>query len=289
MSYKIFTDSTADLPYEIISKYGIEVIPLCYSINGTEYVPTPDGSSGIKEFYDLMREKKHAFSTSMANGENFRSRFEKVLNDGEDILYIGFSSGLSSTYDSVSTTLKNLNILYPERKIYTVDTLAASLGEGLIVLNCAELQAEGASIETARDWAEGYKMKVCHWFTVEDLDYLQRGGRVSKTVAVIGSVLQIKPILHVDDAGHLISVGRANGRKSSIMKLLSKIGDLGVEIERQTLLISHGDCPEDAKALAAMIKERYNPKDIVINCIGATIGCHSGPGTLAVFFLGTKR
>lgn len=289
MSYRIFTDTTADLTKEIIEKYGIEVIPLSYFINGKEFEPLPGDNNGLKEFYDLMREKKHEFQTSMANGEKERSRFEEVLANGEDIIYIGFSSGLSGTFDAVSGVLRELNILYPERKVYAVDTLAASMGEGLIVLNCAKLQADGASIETVRDWAEGYKQKVCHWFTVDDLDYLRRGGRISKTVAIIGSVLQIKPVLHVDDAGRLISVGRANGRKNSIEKLVSKMGETGVEIEKQTVMISHGDCEKEAEYAAALIKERYGVKDIIINCIGATIGCHSGPGTLAVFFLGTKR
>ncbi len=289
MSYRIFTDTSADLTKEIIEKYGIEVIPLSYFINGKEFEPIPGDNEGLKEFYGLMREKKHEFQTSMANGEKFREKFEAVLAAGEDIIYLGFSSGLSGTFDSVSGVLKGLNVLYPERKVYTVDTLAASMGEGLLVLNCAKLKEDGASIETVRDWAEGYKHKMCHWFTVDDLDYLRRGGRISKTVAIIGSVLQIKPVLHVDDAGHLVSVSRANGRKNSVEKLVSKVGELGVEVDKQTVMISHGDCIEDAEYAAKLIKEKYSVKEVIINYVDATIGCHSGPGTLAIFFLGSKK
>ena len=289
MNYEIFTDVTSDLPSSIIEEYNLKIIPFPYFINGKEFLAKGGDISSLKNFYSLMREKKHTFGTSMATGEANEEFFEETLKQGKDILYLSFSSGLSGSFASVSVTLERLAKKYPERKVFYIDTLAASMGEGLLVLNCARMRNEGFSIETVRDWAEAYKLKICHWFTVEDLDFLRRGGRVSAATAIVGSVLQIKPILHVDNAGHLISVGRTKGRKASIEKICSKIGELGADIEKQTVMISHGDCLEDAEYLADMIKQKYNPKEIIINYINSTIGSHSGPGTLAVFFIGTKR
>ena len=289
MSYVIITDTSADLPREISEKYGIEAVPLSYTVDGEEYVTKPGDDEEMKRFYDLMRERKHEISTSMANGQEFAPRFESILKEGKDILYIGFSSGLSGTVESVSAALLKLSEKYPERKVYSVDTLAASAGEGLIVLLTARKREEGATIDEARDYAESIKLSVCHWFTVDDLDYLRRGGRISKAVAIIGSVLQIKPVLHVNDEGHLIAVGRAKGRKASIEKLCAKIGARGINPSEQTIMISHGDCLEDAEYAAEIIKRDYSPKEVIISYVDTTIGAHSGPGTLAIFFLGEKR
>ena len=200
-----------------------------------------------------------------------------------------FSSGLSTTYQSAVIAANDLSEQYPDRKILVVDTLCASMGQGLLVWYACQNRDAGLSLEENAQWCEDHKLNLCHWFTVDDLMYLKRGGRVSATTAIIGTMLQIKPILHVDDEGHLISVSKTRGRKASIQALAAKLEELGLEGENETVFISHGDCIEDAEYLASLIKERCGVKNVIISYIGGVIGSHSGPETLAFFFLGKHR
>lgn len=285
-SYVIMTDSGSDLPKYLIDEMGIRVIPLNVIFEGEE--PMDDDKVDRKVFYDKMRSGKKA-STSAVNMGQFVSAFEPILAEGTDILYMGFSSGLSSTYQASVTAAEELRAKYPERKILTVDTLCASLGEGLIVYLAAEKQKAGMTIEETAQWVEDNKLHLVHWFTVDTLIYLKRGGRVSAATAIVGGMLNIKPVMHVDDAGHLVNVKTARGRRASIKALFDKIAETGIKPEEQVFFISHGDCLEDAESLAAMIRETYGNVKVIIDYVGAVIGAHSGPGTLALFYLGTVR
>ena len=225
----------------------------------------------------------------MANGEAFRPLFEKILKDGKDILYIGFSSALSGTMQSVKNTLTDLAESYPERKCISIDSLAASMGEGLIVTYAAIKQQQGETIDEVAAWVEENKLRLCHIFTVDDLKYLRRGGRISGATALIGSVLQIKPLMHVDNEGRLVAYGKVRGRKTSIASMLQRMEETIENPSEQIIYIVHGDCEDEAKAVAKEIKTRFNPKSIVANYVDQVIGAHSGPGTLAIFFLGSER
>ena len=205
------------------------------------------------------------------------------------MLVLAFSSGLSGTYNSSRLAVEELQEKYPQRKIYTVDTLCASLGQGLLVWLAAQQRKEGKSIEEVRDWVEANKLSLCHQFTVDDLHFLKRGGRISATTAVVGSMLQIKPVLHVDDEGHLINIGKARGRHASLKALVDKMEKTVTEEGKKTVFISHGDCLKDAETVAEMVRQRFGTQDIRINYVGPVIGAHSGPGTLALFYLGTQR
>lgn len=211
------------------------------------------------------------------------------LDAGQDVLVLAFSSGLSTTYQSSVIAVEELREQYPDRKIYTVDTLAASLGQGLLVWHAAQLRTQGKTIEEVRDWVEENKLHLCHWFTVDDLNHLKRGGRVSAATALLGTMLSIKPVLHVDDEGHLINMSKARGRAASLKALVDKMEETAIDPAGQTIFISHGDCEGDARKVAGMVKERFGVEVAVIGTIGPVIGAHSGPGTMALFFLGEKR
>ena len=214
---------------------------------------------------------------------------EGVLAAGEDVLVMAFSSGLSTTYQSAVIAAEELREKYPERKIFVVDTLSASMGQGLLVWYACRKRDEGMPLEELYAWAEDAKLHLCHWFTVDDLMYLKRGGRISAATAVVGTMLQIKPVLHMDDEGHLISMAKARGRKASIDALVRKVGELGQDYDNSTMFISHGDCLEDAEYLASQLREKCGAKEVIISYVGAVIGSHSGPGTVALFFLGKHR
>lgn len=287
--YIIMTDSSCDLPLEIVNDLEISVLPLSLVIDDKKYYNYLDERDiTFSEFYKLMRNKKTS-KTSAVNPSDFVNEMEKFLKQGKDILYLGFSSGLSCTYNNANTAADQLLKIYPDRKIYTVDTLCASLGQGLLVYLTAMEKQKGKSIEELRDFAENIKLKVCHWFTVEDLYHLKRGGRISSSTAVIGSMLGIKPILHVDNMGKLINVGKVRGRKASINELFNKVKENAIIPSQQTVFISHGDCLDDANYLADLLKKELNVKEVIINYVGPVIGTHSGPGTMAIFFLGNKR
>ena len=212
-----------------------------------------------------------------------------LLEGGEDVLVLAFSSGLSTTYQSAVIAAEELKERYPDRKILVVDSLCASLGQGLLAFHAAKKRDAGMPMEALARWLEENRLHLCHWFTVNDLMYLKRGGRISAATAVMGTMLSIKPILHVDNEGHLVSVGKVRGRKASIQALAEKVGELARGYDNPVMFISHGDCPEDAQYLADLLKQRYGVKEVYINYVGAVIGSHSGPGTLALFFLGDHR
>ena len=287
--YVLITDSSADLSQEMVQELGVTVLPLSFTIQGKIYRNYPDNREmDLPLFYDMLRAGELA-TTSAVNVAEYTQAVEPILQEGKDVLILAFSSGLSSTYQASVLAAGELREKYPDRKIYTVDTLCASLGQGLLVYLAAQEQRKGKSIEEVRDWAEETKLHLCHQFTVDDLHFLKRGGRISATTAVVGSMLQIKPVLHVDNEGHLINIGKARGRKASLKALVDKMEKTVTEEGRKTVFISHGDCRKDAVTVADMVRERFGTQDIRINFVGPVIGAHSGPGTLALFYLGTER
>ncbi len=289
MSYRITTDSTCDLPPEFYRERGIAYIGLSFQLDGKEYKEGSETGITSKEFYDQLRAGKES-STMQVNTFEFTSFIEPFLAAGEDVLHIAFSSGLSGTYDSCRRGVEELKEKYPDRTVIVVDSLCASMGEGLLVYYADENRKKGMSLEDNAAWLEENKLHLCHWFTVDDLMFLHRGGRVNKASAVFGSLLGIKPVLHVDDEGHLILVSKARGRVGSIDALVQRLKEsANPDIRDQMVYISHGDCLNDAQLLADKLRKAVGIKNIVISDIGAVIGSHSGPGTLALFFMGKQR
>lgn len=287
--YVIMTDSSCDLPAKLAEQMELVVLPLYVDVDGQKFTNYLDEREiSFAEIYARLRTKCPA-KTSAVNMNDFMDPMERLLKDGKDVLYIGFSSGLSGTYNAGAMAAQELSEKYPERKILTVDSLCASMGQGLLVYHAWQQKQAGKSIEEVRDFVETNKLHLCHWFTIEDLMFLKRGGRVSGATAIVGSMLSIKPVMHVDNEGHLIKVGTARGRKASIKALADKAGQLGVDLENQVVFISHGDCLDDANYLADIMRSRFHVKDVVISYVGPVIGAHSGPGTIALFFLGTER
>ena len=287
--YVIVTDSSADLTAGMVEELGVEVLPLSFMVKGQTYRNYPDNREmDPGAFYAMLRAGEMA-TTAAVNVADYTSVLEPLLEQGKDVLVLAFSSGLSATYQSSVIAVEELRARFPERKIFTVDTLCASLGQGLLVYLAAKKQQAGASIEEVRDWAEGNKLHLCHWFTVDDLHFLKRGGRISAATAVVGSMLHIKPVLHVDDEGHLISMGKARGRGASLTALVDHMEETAIDPASQVVFISHGDCLADAEKVAGDVKKRFGVKEVVINHVGPVIGAHSGPGTLALFFLGSRR
>lgn len=287
--FVMLTDSSADLSAQMVQQADVEVIPLSFNIQGRTYHNYPDNREMDPAlFYDMLRAGELATTAAVNVGEYVQA-MEPFLAQGRDVLVLAFSSGLSGTYNASRLAVEELQEKYPQRKIYTVDTLCASLGQGLLVWLAAQQRKEGKSIEEVRDWAEANKLSLCHQFTVDDLHFLKRGGRISATTAVVGSMLQIKPVLHVDDEGHLINIGKARGRHASLKALVDKMEKTVTEEGKKTVFISHGDCLKDAETVAEMVRQRFGTQDIRINYVGPVIGAHSGPGTLALFYLGTQR
>ena len=287
--YVIVTDSSADLPASLVQELGVEVLPLSFTVQDKTYHNYPDDREmDPKVFYKMLRDGEMA-TTSAVNVAEYTNMLEPLLQAGKDVLVLAFSSGLSTTYQSSVIAVNELAEQYPDRKIYTVDTLCASLGQGLLVWHAVQEQKKGKSIEEVRDWVEENKLHLCHWFTVDDLHFLKRGGRISAATAVVGSMLHIKPVLHVDDEGHLINMGKARGRGASLTAVVDHMEETVTDPAEQVVFISHGDCLADAEKVAADVKKRFGVKEVVINYVGPVIGAHSGPGTLALFFLGSKR
>ena len=286
--YVVFTDNTADLPADYLSKNGVEKLFLNYTIDGQTYDQTNE--LPVQEFYEKMRGGSMP-TTSQINPENAREAFMQKVKEGYDILYIAFSSGLSGSCGSAQIAANQIMEEMPEVKILVVDSLCASLGEGLLVHKVLKKKAEGATLEEAAAYAEEMKMKICHNFTVDDLFHLYRGGRVSRATAIVGSLAGIKPVLHVDDEGHLIPIGKVRGRKKSLHALVERMQKQikGYEADNDVVFISHGDCIEDAQYVANKVKELCGIDAFLINYVGSTIGAHSGPGTAALFFVGSPR
>ncbi len=288
-NYKIVTDSTSDLPAFLVEELELHVIPMLYTIDGKDYLNTPDERYlSSHDFYELLRAGKTS-TTTQINGEIFKDEVRPYLQEGLDVLYLGFSSGLSSTFSSIRLATDDLKDEFPGRKIVLVDTLAASMGEGLIVWHAATRKKQGMSIDEVAAWVERNKLNLAHWFTVDDLNHLKRGGRVSGAAAFVGTMLNIKPVLHVDDDGHLIPVDKVRGRRKSLEELVAHMEKTAINPSEQTVFISHGDALEDAKYVEKLVRERMGVQTVYINPIGPVIGSHSGPGTIALFFLATKR
>lgn len=285
--YVIVTDSTADLNYDLVTKYGIEVLPLEFMIDDKWYKHYADSREySLDEFYKNLK-KGSQVKTSQVNQYTAEESLTKILEKGLDVLYIAFSSGLSGTYMNARRAVEELREKYPERKIYIIDSLSASGGEGLLVYKASQLKEKGKSIDEVKNWVEDNKLKVIHWFTVDDLHHLKRGGRISSTTAIVGTALNIKPILNIDNEGHLQNVGKARGRKLAIKKIVDNIKKDIVNPEDEVVFINQGTALEDAEYAAKLLKEEV--KEVVIGDIGPVIGAHTGPGVLAIFCMGNKR
>lgn len=286
--YVITTDNNADLPDEYYTEHGVGCTYLSYTMDGKHY--SHENFMPVEEFYEKMRQGSLP-TTAQVNPDEVKRLFEPYLKEGKDILHIAFSSGLSGTYNSCRIAAQELMEEYPERSVIVVDSLGASLGQGLLVYLAQKKKEEGEDMETVARWTEEHRNNIVHLFTVDDLNHLYRGGRVSKTTAVLGGMLNIKPVLHVDNEGKLIPIGKVRGRKKSLLELASlmdkKIGSYAASCD--TIFISHGDCREEAEFLASKVKEKYQIKTEIINHVGAVIGAHSGPGTMALFFVGDVK
>lgn len=283
--FQIITDSCSDLTAELIEQLDLRVIPMAIEYKGKSFL---EGEISMQEIYNGLRAGEEA-KTAAVNPETWTAFLEPCLKQGEDVLVIAFSSGLSSTYQSAVIAAGELQEHYPDRKIRVVDSLCASMGQGLLVWYAAQKRAAGMSLDAVADWVEENKLHLAHWFTVDDLMFLKRGGRISGATAVMGTMLQIKPVLHVDNEGRLISMSKARGRRASLQALVEKLQKTGLPGENETVFLSHGDCIEDAEFVAKLLKERCGVKHVVIGYIGAVIGSHSGPGTVALFFLANQR
>ena len=287
--FVILTDSSADLSAQLAEELDVQVLPLTVTIGGREYRDWPDHRElDPGQFYARLRGGELA-TTAGVNVASYVEILEPLLQAGRDVLILAFSSGLSTTYNSSAVAVQELGEKYPERKLYTVDTLCASQGQGLMVWYAAQQRALGWSIEEVRDWVESHRLNLCHQFTVDDLYFLKRGGRVSAAAAVVGSMLHIKPVLHVDNEGHLINIGRVRGRQASLKALVDRMEETAIDSGSLTVFISHGDCLDDARTVADMVKKRFGVQDVFINYVGPVIGAHSGPGTVALFYMGTAR
>ena len=287
--YVLITDSCCDMTQQMAEELGVTVLPLSLQMEGEVYHNYLDGREiGFSDFYTRLRNGALA-TTSAINMSEFEAVMRPLLESGKDLLCLSFSSALSTTYQSAVIAAKELMEEFPERKALVVDSLCASLGQGLLVYLCASKKAAGASLEELRDYAEEMKGKICHWFTVDDLHHLKRGGRVSAAAALFGTMLSVKPILHVDGQGRLIPMEKCRGRKASLMALVDHMEKTAADPKAQTVFISHGDCLEDARLVAEEITRRFGTTDIHINYVGPVIGNHSGPGTLALFFIGEPR
>ncbi len=289
MSYAIITDSSANLPETMIDEFDLHILSLVFRIKDEEFYGYVKGeTTDLAQFYTRMRNKEN-ITTSLINMETCETCMRSILDAGQDVLYIGFSSGLSGSYQAVEMVAAELREEYKDRTILTVDTLAAALGEGLLVYYACKLKQEGKSMQEVYDWLMDNRLKLCHWFTVDDLFFLLRGGRVSATSAIVGSMLSIKPVMHVDDEGKLIVMEKVRGRKKSLDGLVKHMEETVINPEEQIVFISHGDCLEDAEYVGKQVKEKLHVKDVMIHILDPVIGAHSGPGTVALFFLGTKR
>ena len=285
--YIIMTDSTVDVPKEyLIEELQVPYIPLSYIMDGVTYEDM-SGLSG-KEFFDKIRAGSLP-TTSQVNPEQAKKALEPYVKEEKDILFIGFSSALSGTFNSIRMAAEELMEEYPERKIITVDSLCACLGEGLLVYKAVQLKRAGKSLEEVAKWTEENKLHICHNVAIDDLNHLHRGGRVSKTAAIMGTMIQIKPIIHMNDNGELQVIGKQRGRKKALQHIVNMAVEQSKGWENDIIMITHGDCEEDAQYVAKLVREKMGIENILINCIGSVIGSHTGPGVVAVFCMGEKR
>ena len=284
--YVILTDTGCDIEFDTLREWGVGFCGLTFHFeDGVEYA---EGEMEKSVFYSRMRNGEVS-RTSAVNSQSFKELFEESLREGKDILYLGFSSGISATSNSAQMAAKELREEYPERNIITIDTLAASAGQGLLLYYAVEKKKAGADIQENEAYIRDMLPKLAHWFTVEDLVYLKRGGRVSATAAFASGVLGIKPVMHVDDEGHLINMMKVRGRTQSLKAIAKKYMETAVDAKGGIYFMSHGDCLEDAKELESMIVAEGGNKCALFTEIGMIIGSHAGPGTIALFFLASGR
>ena len=284
--YVITVNSTVDLPKEWLEERRVPVVPLKYTIDGETYTDM-EGLTG-KEFFAKLREGKMS-TTSQVNPEEAAEMLEPFLKEGKDILHLGFSSGLSGTLNSMKIAGEMLEEKYPEAKVIVIDTLCACLGEALLLYKALQQKEKGMNIDELAQWVEDNKLHICHNVTVDDLNHLHRGGRVSKTTAVLGTLVQIKPIIHMDNNGKLQVIGKERGRKKSLNKIVDMAVEQSKGWDNDIIMITHGDCIEDAEYVAKLVREKMGIDNILINKIGTVIGSHTGPGVVAVFCMGNKR
>lgn len=284
--FVISTDTTADLPHDYVKEHHIPIIPLVYKMGDEIYGDEKELSE--KEFYDRMRNGE--MPTTMAcNNESVDRHFRPILESGKDILHICFSSALSSSYNTVCVTARDLMEDFPDRKIVVVDSLSAALGEGLLVHKALQQQAQGKTLEETAKWTEENKLHICHMFTVNDLHHLHRGGRISKATAVVGTLINVKPVLHVDDNGCLVPLSNVRGRKKSLNQLVENMLTRIDGYDNDIIFIGHGDCPEDAQYVADLVKAKTGITNFLIGYVCPTIGAHTGPGVVTLFFMGNER
>lgn len=288
--YMIVSDTCADLDQKMVDELGIHLIPMIFNIDDKEFRNWPDGREyPFDTFYDRLR-GGGAASTAQINTTEFINVFRGFLKEGKDVLYLGFSSGLSGTVNSARLAAEDLAEEFPDGKVIVVDTLSASLGQGLLIWHVVQRKKAGDSIQQAAAWAEEHKLNLVHWFTVDDLNFLKRGGRLSGAAALLGTMLNIKPVLHVDNEGHLVAVEKVRGRKQSLNALVNHMEQTAIPpVENQMVFVSHGDAIPDHEYVIEEVKRRFGVTQVYSNYIGPVIGSHSGPGTMALFFLGTER
>ena len=287
MSYQIFTDATSDLPAKFAEQLNVTVLPMGFTMENKEYFYIPGRSDmPIETFFEKMRAGVEV-NTAQVNAFAFLEAFEPVLQSGRDILYIGFSSKLSGTVQSAFSAAEELKAKYPERKIFVIDSCSASLGEGLLVYYAA--RKSELPIEELAKWVEENKLRFVHWFTVDDLVYLKRGGRISGATAAIATILNIKPVMHVDNEGYLVAVEKVQGRKKSLRALFERMENTVDTVATDTVFIGHCSSPTDAEYVASLVREKYPDIAVQIGDIGTSVGAHSGPGTIALFFVGNER
>ncbi len=285
-NFVIGTCSTSDLPQHHIDKHEIAIVKFTFTVDHKEY---KDGEMDAKVFFDMEREG-HTPTTSQVTPDEYYQLFDGILASGQNLLYIAFSSGLSGSCNNAKLVADEMRTKYPDRKLFVIDSLCASLGQGLLVDYAVKMRAAGKSIEETAKWVEANKLGLNHWFTVDSLNHLKRGGRVTGAAAFVGNLLHIKPVLNVDYEGHLIPREKAQGRKKALRCLVDKMSEYVYKPEGQTIFISHGDDIEAAEKVAAMVKERFpEVGEIMISMLGTVIGAHSGPGTVALFFMGKSR
>ena len=289
MTYQIVTDATADLNETLLAGLPeVKIIPMHVQVNGKEYLFGPGGNITNEEFYTYLRAGQFA-TTSQINPETYREHFEKILKQGKDVLYLCFSSGMSRTIQSAQMAIAELREEYPDRTILCLDTLCAAVGEGLFVMEAARKQAQGMDIHELYRWLEAHRMNLCHWVTVDTFDHLKHGGRVSATSAAMGTLLGIKPLIHVDENGKLVAMGKPRGQKKALQALLSNMEKGWTpEISKQ-VIIGHGDSLDVAIELRDMVAARFLEAEIYIAPIGPIIGAHAGPGVMTVFFWGNNH
>ncbi len=287
--FVIVTDSSADLPNELVQNWGVPVLPLSFLIDGVTYRNLPDNRDmSPTEFYSRLRKGAMPTTNAVVVGEA-EELVRDLASQGKDVLLLCFSSGLSASYNAMKIAADTVSDEFPQRRIYAVDTLSASLGQGILVYHAVKMREEGKTIEEVRDWALENGKKVCHWVTVDDLMHLKRGGRISAATALVGSLLSVKPVIHMNDEGKLINVGKARGRKASLDLLVKKVQDHCPNPESQVLGVAHADCADDAAYVERKLRDAFGTKEILVNNFGPVIGSHTGPGCIAVIFMGEHR